>query len=375
MLLKTKKSNMKKLILIMGIALLAFSCTTKSYKIDGIIENATDQMVYLKTMVDRDLIIKDSTMMESGKFAFKGSVEVPDLFAIDFKLKGDRIILFVENSEILITGNAENIVASEIKGSKAQDLLLEFNALQEELAKPLMDIQYKFQSAAMDGSLTPEMEEQLRNEYMTESETLADSAVKFVKENPNSVVSAYITLTQLANQISFEELQGIVNGFSKEISESPFVIALNEKLELELKTAEGQAFMDFSHPDKDGNTVSFSSVTGKNYVLLDFWAGWCGPCRKENPNLVKLYNEYNAKGFDIFGVSLDRDRKEWLDAIEADGLTWNHVSDISGWENSIAKMYGVQSIPANFLISPEGKIIAKNLRGEELAQKLAELLN
>lgn len=366
---------MKKLIVIIGVALLAFSCTTKSYKIDGSIESATDQMVYLKTMKGNELVVDDSTMMESGKFVFKGSVSVPDLHAIDFGLKGDRIIFFLENSEILITGNAENIMASDVSGSKTHDLLLEFNLLQEELAKPLMEIQYAFQNASMDGSLTPEMEEQLRNEFMAENDKLTVSVVDFVKENGNSVVSPYITLTQLANQISFEELESIVNGFSSSIAESPFVIALNEKLELEKKTATGQDFMDFSHPDKDGNMVAFSSVTGENYVLLDFWAGWCAPCRKENPNLVRLYTAYSAKGFDIFGVSLDRDRNEWLDAIEKDGLTWTNVSDITGWENPIAKIYGVQSIPTNLLISPEGKIIAKNLRGEELAEKLAELLD
>jgi len=365
---------MKKLIGIIAVSLFAFSCSTSSYKIDGSIENATDQMVYLKTMKDTELITADSTMMEAGKFVFEGSVEVPDLYAIDFEQNDDRIILFVENSEILITGNADNVMASDISGSETHDLLLEFNMLQEELAKPLMDIQYKFQTAAMDGSLTPEMEEQLRNEYMDENEKLTDSVVGFVKQNVNSVVSAYITLTQLANQISFEDLESIVNGFTSDIAKSPFVIALKEKLDLEKQTAIGQDFIDFSHPDKDGNMITFSSVTGENYVLLDFWAGWCAPCRKENPNLVRLYNEYNTKGFDIFGVSLDRNRKEWLDAIEADGLVWTNVSDVTGWENSIAKMYGVQSIPASLLISPEGKIIAKNLRGEELEQKLAELL-
>lgn len=332
-------------------------------------------MVTLKTMKDNELISIDSTMMTEGKFEFAGSVDVADIYAIDFKSPEDRLILFLENSDITITGNVDNIMSSEITGSETQDLLVEFNKMQEELSAPLMEVQQKFQAAAMDGSLTPELEEQLRNEFNAENEKMVKAVKEFAMNNTNSVLSAYITLTQLANQLSFEELEGIVSSFPADIQESPFVKALNEKLDTDKLTAVGQPFIDFTHPDADGNMVTFSSVTGENYVLLDFWAGWCTPCRRENPNLVNLYNQYKDKGFDIFGVSLDRRKQEWLDAIKDDNLTWHHVSDVTGWENPVAKMYGVQSIPANLLISPEGKIVAKNLRGEELAAKLAELLN
>ncbi len=365
---------MKKLIVIFSVALLAFSCTTTGYKIEGKIEDATNQMVYLKALEGNDLVTKDSTMMESGKFTFKGNVEVPNLYAIEFAIHGERIIFFLENSNVKVQGHADNIMASDILGSKEHDLLMQFNTLQEELAQPLMAIQIEFQTALQEGIMTPELEEELRNNFMIESERLIDASVVFVKENPNSVVSAYITLTQLANQIDFEELESIVSGFES-IAKSPFVVSLNEKVALDKKTAIGQEYMDFSHPDKDGNMIALSSVIGKNYVLLDFWAAWCTPCRQENPNLVNLYKTYSKKGFDIFGVSLDRSRDEWLTAIEKDGLTWIHVSDIQGWDNAIAKLYGVQSIPTNLLISPEGIIIAKNLRGDALKEKLAELLD
>jgi peroxiredoxin len=238
-----------------------------------------------------------------------------------------------------------------------------------------MDVQFRYQQAAMDGSLTPQLEEELRTEFMAENDKMVASIKDFAMQNTNSVVSAYIALSQLASFITTEELETLVTGFPEEIQASPFVKALSEKLEMDKLTAIGQPFIDFTHPDPDGNMVTFSSITGENYILLDFWAGWCAPCRRENPNLVRLYNEYKDKGFDIFGVSLDRSREEWLGAISADGLEWHQVSDISGWENSVAKMYGVQSIPASLLISPEGKIIAKNLRGEELENKLKEILN
>jgi peroxiredoxin len=366
---------MRKLLAISSVAVMLLSCSTSEYKINGTIEGATDQMVVLKTMQDNELVAVDSTMMTNGKFEFVGSVEVPDIYAVDFKSPEDRLILFLENSNITISGNVDNIMSSEIKGSATQDLLLEFNQMQEELSGPMMEIQQKFQTAAMDGSLTPELEEQLRSEFMIENDKMMKSVKQFALDHTQSVLSAYITLTQLANQLSFQELDSIVSQFPKEIQTSPFVIALNEKLDIDKLTAVGQTFIDFTHPDPDGNMVTFSSVTGENYILLDFWAGWCAPCRQENPNLVNLYNQYKDKGFDIFGVSLDRRKQEWLDAIKDDELAWHQVSDVTGWENPVAKMYGVQSIPANLLISPEGKILAKNLRGEDLAKKLAELLD
>lgn len=366
---------MKKLLLIAASAVLFFSCSSEKYKIEGNIENATDQMVYLKTMVGNELVTTDSTMMTGGLFTLKGNVEVPDLFAIDFAQQQDRIILFVENSEISIKGTVDNIMASEITGSATHDLLMEFNVLQEQLSEGIMDVQFRYQQAAMDGSLTPQLEEELRSEFMAENDKMVASLKDFAMQHTNSVVSAYIALSQLASFITTEELDSLVMNFPKEIQGSPFVKALNEKLEKDKQTAIGQPFIDFTHPDVDGNLVTFSSITGEKYILLDFWAGWCAPCRRENPHLVKLYNQFKDKGFDIFGVSLDRSKEEWLDAISADGLQWHQVSDVTGWENPVAKMYGVQSIPANLLISPEGKIIAKNLRGEELEKKLTEIFN
>lgn len=365
---------MRKFIVIISAALFAFSCSTSSYEINGEINNGLDQMVYLKTLNNNALELVDSTFMKDGKFQFKGNVNVPHLNVLEFSFTNERIIFFIENSKITIEGDVSSIPASTIKGSKSQDLMVKFNEIQEVLAQPLMAIQTEFQTAFQEGTLTPELEEEIRGRYMEESKKLQQAAIDFVRGNPKSVVSAYITLTQLANQIEDEILEEIVEGL-KDLKESPFVEALLEKVEVTRKTAIGQDFMDFTHPDKDNNDITFSSVTGKNYVLLDFWAAWCAPCRQENPNLVNLYNKYNEKGFDIFGVSLDRSFEEWQDAIENDGLTWSHVSNLTGWENPIAKMYGVQSIPSNLLISPEGKIIARNLRGSELADKLAELLD
>jgi peroxiredoxin len=138
--------------------------------------------------------------------------------------------------------------------------------------------------------------------------------------------------------------------------------------------AVGQAAPDITLPSPDGKNVSLSSLRGK-YVLIDFWASWCGPCRQENPNVVRMYNKYKDKGFEIFGVSLDESRDKWLKAIAMDKLTWPHVSDLKGWSSAAAQLYNIQAIPQTLLLDKEGKIIAKNLRGKALEEKLASLLN
>lgn len=357
------------------IALAMISCTKEGYKINGKIEGATDQTVLLQFVKDNELFTSDSTSMKGGKFTFKGSVEVPDLVAIDFTQSGERIILFIENSAIEISGTADNVMASTITGSKTHDILLDFNNQQEEKTQKLMEINFRYQAAAQDGILTPALEEELFAEYTMENDKYLAFIKDFVKTNNSSVVAAYITLRHLANSIETEVLDSIVSAFPKEIQTSPFVKHLNDQLEVDKRTAIGQLFIDFKQTDPMGNEVSLSSYVGEKYILLDFWAAWCAPCRKENPHLVKLYSKYNAKGFEIFGVSLDREHAAWVEAIKNDGLTWPQVSDLGGWDNPVARLYGVMSIPANLLLDREGKIIAKNLRGEELEKKLVEIFN
>jgi len=136
----------------------------------------------------------------------------------------------------------------------------------------------------------------------------------------------------------------------------------------------GQKAPDFTMNDPDGNPVSLSSKVGSGLLLVDFWAGWCGPCRRENPSIVKLYNDFHKKGFDVFGVSLDQTKESWTKAIADDKLTWTHVSDLQYWNNSAAKLYGIKAIPANFLLDENGIIIGRNLMGEDLYNKVKELI-
>lgn len=364
---------MRKLIIVSIASLFIISCSANKFKINGKIEGAVNQIVYLEQVLENDFIRVDSTTMEDGKFNFKGTVACPDIYAIVFGKTQDRIVLFLENSEISITGSMDDFENVSIVGSDTHDILLGFNKMVEEKSQPLMDINFQYQSAAEDGILTASLEEELTNQYLAEMKLFTESVKQFVKEHSHSVVSAYITLIHLIEPLELNELKEIASAFPDNIKMSQFVKALNEHIEVEERTSVGQPYINIVLPDQLGQDLELSTFIGENYVLVDFWAGWCLPCRQENPNLVSLYKKYKSKGFDIFGVSFDRSREQWLDAIKSDELQWVQVSDLLGWESPVAKQYGIMSIPSNVLISPDGKIVAKNLKGEELQRKLEEL--
>jgi peroxiredoxin len=260
---------------------------------------------------------------------------------------------------------------AEIKGSKTQDeyqVYVDSNKpLSEKYSKNYTD--YQAASEAGDTAKVAELEK-LFDSIQDEMTSLQK---EFVKNNPTSYVTPSI-LINLSYSMEPDEIETSINALDTAVAALPQIVTLKERVAVMKTVAVGQKAPDFTMNDVDGNPLTLSSKSGHKLLLVDFWAAWCGPCRQENPNVVKVYKEFNKKGFDVYGVSLDQKKEDWVKAIADDNLTWTHVSDLQYWSNAAAKLYAVNSIPANFLLDETGTIVARNLRGEDLYNKVKELL-
>ncbi|MCB0408949.1 MAG: AhpC/TSA family protein [Flavobacteriales bacterium] len=341
-----------------------------SYTINATLGGLSYQKAYLNEFKDGDMQKIDSCDIKDGHFSFSGKMDMPEVRYINFNEGKEMIALFVENSEIAISSNSLNPDSIKINGSALHTQMEGFkNDLKsyDEKLKAIVDRYYASVETATEEEL-----KSIEAEYEKEDSVKIHFIEEYVTKNGTSIVSPYIVLRYLAGMYELAELENIATKLSKEIENSVYVKDINDRIATLKKTAIGSPAPLFSMNDAEGNPISLESFKGK-YVLVDFWASWCGPCRAENPNVVAAYNKFHEKGFEIFGVSLDESKDKWIEAIGKDGLTWSHVSDLKGWENEAAKLYGVQGIPFSVLIDKEGIIIAKNLRGEDLHNKLNEL--
>ncbi len=292
------------------------------------------------------------TTIEDGKFIIKGQMPQPSFKVLIFGELQQGVALFLDNSNIKISGDKNAIDKLSITGSSLQAQYMEYTSAIQPYAKIFEE------NAAYDPSA---------------SDAVEKISTDFVKKNPASYVApiAIIRLIQATqNSVKAEELY---NSMTDPVKTSPLGQYVNQQIQESKINAIGSVVKDFSQNDTSGNPVNISSFRGK-YVLLDFWASWCRPCRMENPNVVAAYNKFHDKNFTILSVSLDQAKPAWVNAIQMDGLNWSHVSDLKGWNNEVAGLFQIRSIPQNLLIDPDGKIIAKNLRGPLLENKLNQIL-
>jgi len=362
---------MKNVISILLLLALVISCSqTPQYTINGTLEGSSEELIYLQKRGDGEFIKIDSALVTEGMFTFTGVVEIPEMYYLSIEGKRGSAAIWIENSEITLTAHADTLYQAEITGSAVQD---EYTAFQDELSEiyeQSRELYQKYREAKQNG----EEESMKKLEEMMDS--ISDSADQFqkdwIKKNPSSYI-APSALQRISYGMEADEIEEYLGLLDPSLANTAIVTDLKERIEILKKVAIGQPAIDFTQNDTEGNPVTLSSLYG-NYILVDFWAAWCGPCRQENPNVVACYEEFHDKGFEIIGVSLDRTEEDWLKAIEDDGLTWTQVSDLKGWGNEVSDMYGINSIPSSLLLDKEGIIIGKSLRGDDLKNKLAELM-
>jgi peroxiredoxin len=371
--LNIKLPDMKKLIYLLVITLLMSACSSKpGYVVKCNIKGSDNIKFFLQKRESGKTVSIDSAVSKKGTFTLKGgAIEYPQLIQLVAGDTKKRTSFYLENSAITITGSLDSLFKAVIKGSKTQDEYQTFVDSNKPLSESYSKTYMQYQDASQAGNTT--LATLLGKQIDSIQTELKNLQKKFVRNNPASYVTPSI-LGSLSYEMEADEIESMINGLDTVIAAVPQIQSLKERVAVMKTVAVGRKAPDFVMSDVNDKPVALSSKIGSRLLLIDFWAGWCGPCRRENPNVVKVYNEFSKKGFDVFGVSLDRTRDEWVKAIADDKLTWTHVSDLQYWGNSAAKLYAVNSIPANFLLDETGTIIAKDLRGEELYNKVNEVL-
>ncbi|MDR6763677.1 peroxiredoxin [Flavobacterium sp. 2755] len=371
---------MKNTILKSGLLALAListiiSCSKKEegYTINGKFTDLKDGTVYLE-FNDGDKKITDSTAITNGSFSFKGKVDQPLLYTI--KLKGSEFgaRFLLDNETITFQAKKDSVHDAKFSGAVQDSVYKSYYQNEFKKISKVAGSVYKISdSLTQNGKikLTADQKAMLDKRW-EDLQTFGDDLTgKFIKTHKDKLAAALIINERIVNYTP-EKVTEYYALLTPEIQKSFYGKKLKIEIDIAEKTAIGATAPEFSQTDVNGKIIKLSDYKGK-YVLVDFWASWCGPCRKENPYVVQAYKAYHDKGLDILGVSLDEKKDLWEKAIEKDGLIWTHISDLKGWKNEVAGLYGVKMVPTNYLIAPDGKIIAKNLREEALLAKLKEI--
>lgn len=377
-----KCTAMKKIFLVTAIAFGLFSFTNlvkPNFTLSGIAKGVADgTVVYLERQDEaKGIVAMDSVKIANGAFTIKGTAIEPAVNFIQVKGVEGKIAFILDQGNITFTIYKDSIAKSKIGGTTDNIALQKFNTFSQSVQQKMQDFQatnaQKMQTAQANKDNVAI--QKLMDEFGVLQNELIAYTSSYPEKNPTSFLSVLL-LDNMFNQpeVDIKKIKMVYGLLTAKLQNSKPGLTIKSKIANYKEISEGNLAPDFSGPTPDGKTLSLKEALGK-VTIIDFWASWCGPCRKENPNVVALYNEFHAKGLNIIGVSLDKDAAKWKEAIAKDGLTWNHVSNLQFWTDPIAVLYNIKSIPATYILDDKGVIIATNLRGEELRAKIASILN
>lgn len=369
---------MKKLIYLFIVAGMLFSCqNTNKYTITGtIVGDAYEGTnVYLQKMTDKAMVATDSAVVTNGSFTFSGVADsvVLRFITIDESVnqkQASRLPILIEPGKLVVT--FDTVIT--VQGTRINEAYNDFRMSQRDISNEIRNIMELYNSENNAGTMTPERENEISQTFDSLSEKRTELHFNFIKENINNKLGEFV-FQNSSSMFSPEQQKEILASASDEFKANESVQRIIKRLQNLENVAIGKKFVDFTLKNPEGKEISLSDYAGKGkYVLIDFWASWCGPCRQEMPNVVAAYKKYASKGFEIVGVSLDKDHDSWTKGIKDLNMTWPQMSDLQYWSSLVVDLYAINGIPHTVLLDKDGIIIEKNLRGEELDAKLAALM-
>ena len=373
---------MKKLLFrLFSLSYLLFlsSCgsSDNQFELIGNADVSDGTMIYvLQADQNNQPYIKDSTSVQSNSFKFKGISSTPQISYIQVQGVNGYVLAILENGDIKADIYKDSISKSKVYGTKSNDDFIKYKSETKSLVDVMNNISSDAQNAIMSGDVVTAME--LEKEYNSKEREVMLYEWDFIVDNLDSYMSALLLeVFMIENKVSKDSIIDVYESFSNRIKVSDVGKNIADLLsQFEDPIEVGEIAPDFTAPSIDGPDITLSNVLLDNKVtLLDFWAAWCRPCRIENPNLVRLHKKYKDAGFDIIGVSLDRTREQWEQAVIDDNLPWTQVSNLNFWNDPVARRYSIRAIPQSYLLNKDGLVMGKNLRGQELEDRILSLLN